>query len=457
MRRTLIALVSSVLLTSALVLAGPIPADRAASAQSTNDVIGSWLLELTGTDAAADQPTTPALATFFADGSLIVSDLPVRPASDLDGSPEPSPSAQPAGSPAALLYTTAGQGIWTSTGSVRAALTFVELVTDGTGSLVATVTVSATVKVDETGDAMTGPYSVTSVGPDGQPLPDSSGTLEGTRIKIALIADFRGDQDAGTLDIAFQDKSTGDPDAWSWDFGDGRTGSRQDPTHTYAEAGEYQVTLTVTTADSTATKTRTVTVDPVPAPAADFGSDQDAGSLEVRFTDTSRGDPDAWSWDFGDGRTGGRQNPTHTYAEAGEYQVKLTVSNVGGSDSKTTTVTVKSVPSAAADFTAEQDAGTLKVRFSDSSTGKPTSWSWDFGDGDTGSRQNPTHTYAEAGEYQVKLTSQERGRLRQQDEHGHRRSGGLTRSGLSNRRTIRSRSTFLPHHILRIARQGAEP
>ena len=35
-------------------------------------------------------------------------------------------------------------------------------------------------------------------------------------MKIALIADFRGDQDVGTLDIAFQDKSTGDPDAWTW-------------------------------------------------------------------------------------------------------------------------------------------------------------------------------------------------------------------------------------------------
>ena len=120
----------------------------------------------TGTDAAADQPPTPALATFFADGSLIFSGLPVRPASDLDGSPDPSPSAQPEASPSNLLYSSAGQGVWTSTGSVRAALTFVELVSDGTGSLAATVTVSATVKVDESGDFMTGPYSVTSVGPD---------------------------------------------------------------------------------------------------------------------------------------------------------------------------------------------------------------------------------------------------------------------------------------------------
>ncbi len=410
MRRTAIAIVSSVLLTSALVLGAPITGQRTASAQSAKDVIGSWLVELTDADASVDQAPSPALATFFADGSLIFSDLPVRPASSVDASSDAAPSAAPmASSPTAVVYATAGQGIWTATGSVRAAVTFIELVTDGTGSLVATVTVSATVRVDETGDAMTGPYSVTSAGPDGQPLPDSSGTLQGTRIKIALIADFTGSQDAGTLDVAFVDKSTGDPKGWTWDFGDGRTGSRQDPTHTYEAAGDYQVTLTVTTADSTATKTRTITVDAVPAPAADFGNDQDSGSLAMQFTDTSKGDPTTWDWDFGDGRTGSRQDPTHTYAKAGDYQVKLTVSNAGGSDAKTRSVTVKPVPSAAADFTSKQDAGTLAVQFSDTSTGKPTTWSWDFGDGDTGSRQSPTHTYAKAGEYRVKLTIKDAG------------------------------------------------
>jgi len=346
----------------------------------------------------------PALATFFADGSFIASDLPVRPAPTVEGAPDASPAAAPAGSPAALLHTSAGHGIWTPNGSGRAALTFVEVVTDGTGAFVATVTVSANVKVDETGDAMTGPYSVASVGPDGQALADAGGTLQGTRIKIALFADFTGIQDPGTLDVAFLDKSTGDPATWAWDFGDGHTGTRQSPTHTYDKAGTYEVTLTVTTADSTATRTRTITVAAVPAPAADFSSGQDAGSLGVQFTDASTGDPTTWAWDFGDGHAGTRQNPSHTYAKAGDYQVKLTVSNAGGSDARTRTVTVKPVPTAVADFTAKQVAGTLGVHFTDSSTGKPTTWSWDFGDGTGGTRQDPTHGYAKAGTYQVKLT-----------------------------------------------------
>jgi PKD repeat protein len=49
-------------------------------------------------------------------------------------------------------------------------------------------------------------------------------------------------------------------------------------------------------------------------------------------------------WDNSRG-TASRHNPTHTYAEAGDYQITLTVKNAGGSDSKTTTVTVE--PSAA--------------------------------------------------------------------------------------------------------------
>ena len=47
----------------------------------------------------------------------------------------------------------------------------------------------------------------------------------------------------------------------------------------------------------------------------------------------------------------------------------------------------------------------LNVAFTDTSTGLPTSWSWDFGDGATSTEQNPTHTYPSAGTYTVSLTA----------------------------------------------------
>ena len=58
------------------------------------------------------------------------------------------------------------------------------------------------------------------------------------------------------------------------------------------------------------------------------------------------------------------------------------------------------------DFGASPVSGTapLDVGFTDTSTGGPTSWSWDFGDGSTSSAQNPTHRYASPGTYDVTLT-----------------------------------------------------
>ncbi|MFN8359117.1 MAG: PKD domain-containing protein [Candidatus Kapaibacterium sp.] len=49
-------------------------------------------------------------------------------------------------------------------------------------------------------------------------------------------------------------------------------------------------------------------------------------------------------------------------------------------------------------------AAPLTINFTDATTGNPTSWSWDFGDNQTSTQQNPTHTYTTPGNYTVKLT-----------------------------------------------------
>jgi YVTN family beta-propeller protein len=57
------------------------------------------------------------------------------------------------------------------------------------------------------------------------------------------------------------------------------------------------------------------------------------------FTDTS-GNAAEWTWDFGDGNGSNEQNPVHTYHEAGNYTVRLTVRNADGTGSKTSTINV---------------------------------------------------------------------------------------------------------------------
>src|SRR5437899_303086 len=57
------------------------------------------------------------------------------------------------------------------------------------------------------------------------------------------------------------------------------------------------------------------------------------------------------------------------------------------------------------DFSATPRFGSipLTVAFTDLSTGDPTTWAWDFGDGGTSTLQNPTHIYSTPGDYTVTL------------------------------------------------------
>jgi PKD repeat protein len=237
---------------------------------------------------------------------------------------------------------------------------------------------------------------------------------------VPPVAAFTADVVSGTapLTVHFSDESTGNPTAWAWDFdNDGAADSTaQNPTYTYDAAGIYTVKLTVTNLVGTDSEVKTdyITVTAPPAPVAAFTADLTTGSapLTVQFSDESTGNPTAWAWDFdNDGAVDSTaQNPTHTYDTAGTYAVKLTVTNIVGSDDevKTDYVTVTTPPLPIAAFSADLTTGSapLTVQFSDESTGNPTAWAWDFdNDGAVDSTaQNPTHTYDTGGTYTVKLT-----------------------------------------------------
>lgn len=85
-------------------------------------------------------------------------------------------------------------------------------------------------------------------------------------------------------------------------------------------------------------------VGPV-APIADFTATPTSGdeSLTVSFTDLSSGNPTSWLWDFGDGSSSTRQNPSHVYNQSGTYSVSLIATNDLGSDQiiKTDYISVK--------------------------------------------------------------------------------------------------------------------
>ena len=189
-----------------------------------------------------------------------------------------------------------------------------------------------------------------------------------------------------------------------WNFGDGNTSSQMNPVHTYATGGTYTVGLLVSNNCSSSTFVETITV--VAAPTASFSASplSGCGPLSVQFNDLSIGVPTQWSWDFpgGNPSTSIDQNPMVTYDNPGTYEVTLTASNPAGQNAFTITDYITVDPNATASFNSTINGNT--VDFTNTSS-NATSYSWDFGDGNSSTATSPTHTYSSDGTYTVSMTA----------------------------------------------------
>ncbi len=227
----------------------------------------------------------------------------------------------------------------------------------------------------------------------------------------APIADFVAVPTSGgePLIVQFHDTSLGNPTTWQWQFGDGDISSLQSPSHTYFSPGNYTVSLTASTSGGTNTTTRVNYIQVQQRyPVADFSAYPTLGviPLAVQFTDLSTGTPTAWTWDFGDGNISNDPSPTHTYESAGIYTVNLTVSNSFGTGSIEIPgcITTGELPQADFNASSTEIFTNQYVDFNDLSTGNPTSYLWDFGDGTNSTYPWAWHWYSEPGNYTISLT-----------------------------------------------------
>jgi PKD repeat protein len=211
----------------------------------------------------------------------------------------------------------------------------------------------------------------------------------------------------------FEDKSTGGtPTSWQWSFGDETPGSNlQNPTHTFDTVRQFYVSLVVSNQYGDSFNTKRVEINR-PRSFAVVDVDKKIGYVPLTITvkDISRCWETANEFDAGDGSpiVYNQTEFIHTYQNTGTYYANLTVRNDLGSNTNTTKIIVM-VPPPLANFTASPRAGTapLTVQFTDTSTGSPTGWTWDFGDGNTTTTpvRNITHIYVANGSYNVTLTA----------------------------------------------------
>ena len=173
-------------------------------------------------------------------------------------------------------------------------------------------------------------------------------------LPLAPVSDFMADNLTPTTDeiVSFTDLSSNNPTSWIWNispltfsFVEGNNQTTQNPQIIFNEPAFYNVSLTATNDLGNDTETKVDYIDvSLAAPVTDFAADNITPTTNqlVMFSDLSTNDPYEWLWEFDpsiitylDGTNETSQNPTVRFDVEGTYDVSLTSTNGGGSDSET--------------------------------------------------------------------------------------------------------------------------
>ncbi|MCP4696010.1 MAG: PKD domain-containing protein [Gammaproteobacteria bacterium] len=211
----------------------------------------------------------------------------------------------------------------------------------------------------------------------------------------------------------------GNPLAYQWDFGDGSPkvhGAMAE--HTYQQGGNYTATLNVDdgTGLANSRNSAATAVFINRPPLADIGQDRTVCAMDaVIFDAGASSDPKGgalnYRWDFGDGNQGTGLKPVKLYRKGGVYPVTLTVEDDTGLEacnSHRDRMLLRVAESPAAEAGPDQTVCVhAAVRFdgrgSRDQDGLVNTFSWNFGDGGTGTGSGPIHMYGERGTYAVTM------------------------------------------------------
>ena len=204
--------------------------------------------------------------------------------------------------------------------------------------------------------------------------------------------------------------------SFSWVFDDGGTSNLENPLHIFNTPGNHDVTLTISDGSCADTVTKSVFVQEVIPTLLSTPTYLCEKPYCIDFTANGT-DIVNWSYDFGDGNGSNTQNPEHCYNIGGDeytvyyyggyhYEARVTATNSYGCSGSATVIDTIFPLSANFAPNITQGCAPLTINFEDSSASGSSivSYEYDFGDGNSASTENATHTFNTAGEYEVLLT-----------------------------------------------------
>jgi hypothetical protein len=175
-------------------------------------------------------------------------------------------------------------------------------------------------------------------------LNQNTGTFEATQAPIPNYFLVGQSAPCPPRVINFQNFTWGsDEILWTFPGGDPASSSSNNQLVTYNSPGDYSFTIEVFNNAGSNSFTSTDEITVFPNPIADF--DFTPSGLTVVFENLSEaelnpGQAIDYFWDFGDANTSIEENPTHTYAQDGTYEVTLSISNQCGTNEVTFEVSI---------------------------------------------------------------------------------------------------------------------
>jgi PKD repeat protein len=201
---------------------------------------------------------------------------------------------------------------------------------------------------------------------------------------------------------------------FAWNFGDGTTGTGAKPSHVYASAGNYTVTLTATDKDGGKSAAASTTVYIMTVSAGSSVTANEGSAVAFAGSVTGGVAPYTYTWNFGDGSSvTGASTQSHSYLDNGSYSAVFTVVDAAGRiASAGRAVTINNVvPTANANGPYAGEAGASIAFHATATDPSPVdqaagfTYSWNFGDGTTGSGSDPVHVYNSLGSYTATVTA----------------------------------------------------
>lgn len=191
--------------------------------------------------------------------------------------------------------------------------------------------------------------------------------------------------------------------SYQWDFGDGWTDAREQPTHRYG-VGTFDVSLTVHACgqDRTLMRADLITVEGIQPHASFNALDSVCQHQSTEFINSSELASE-YHWWFGDGAQSTQEEPMHAFNQHGQMSVTLVAAE--GCILDTARQAIRVMPAAIASFHTGSDPCDERTYLVNTSVGG-VDWRWDFGDGDTVRFwRDPNHIYRSMGEFNVELVS----------------------------------------------------